>query len=105
MSGKGLSRFANRNNKAAAPPSAADNNSNASPAPAPGGEMTTAPAASFESYGMMNVGQGFGGYDGANDFEYGGGMEDYNSAFAPMEYTVRTVLHNGEGLKAEASVS
>lgn len=93
----GVSRFANRNNATAQPSAAAaDNNSNGPPAPTPtltltpGGETTAAPADPFSSYEMMTPGQEFGGYDGANDFEYGGGMEDYSSPFAPMEYTVRT---------------
>jgi hypothetical protein len=93
----GLSRFANRNNATAQPSAeAADNNSNGPPAPTPtltptpGGETTAAPADPFTSYEMMTPGQEFGGYDGADDFEYGGGMEDYSSPFAPMEYTVRT---------------
>jgi hypothetical protein len=86
MSGVGLSRFA-KHSKAAV----ADNSSNGPPAQTPGREMTTAPAASFDGYEMMNTGQEFGGdFGGAADFGYGGGMEDYNMPYAPMDYTVRT---------------
>lgn len=96
MSGKGLSRFANRSK--AAPVAAADNNSTnvADPAAAatPGGESATAPAAAAsDGYGMMTSGEEYGGYDEAADFGYGGGMEDYNynSPFFQTEDSVRTV--------------
>jgi hypothetical protein len=79
---------------------AADNSSNGPPAQTPGGEMTTAPAASFDGYEMMNTGQQFGGdFDGAADFGYGGGVEDYNSPYAPMDYMVRTERCKMEGRK------